>query len=151
MAMIGMTEGVHKLALLGVGGSGTYAITLRLTGANYVMLYSDTWASQATEETELSYSGYAAVALTAASWTPTDNSPSNGVTSQAYPPVTFTFNSGGAGTTVVYGYFMTIAISATNYILGGENISPTYTIPAGGGSLIITPTLQFGFASGFVL
>ena len=147
--MIGMTEGVHKLALLGVGGSGTYAITLRLTGANYTMLYSDTWVNQATQETELVYAGYAAVALTAGSWTPTDNSPTNGVVSQAYAAVTFNFTASTGAT--VYGYFMTLAISGTNYILGGENISPTYTIPTAGGSLTITPTLQFGFASGFVL
>lgn len=149
MAMIAMTEGIYRLAQLGVGGGNTLAITLRLSGANYTLLYSDTWAANASEGTELIYAGYAAVALTAGSWTPTSNSPSNGVVSMAYAAQTFTFNSGGAGATV-YSYFLTIVVSATTYILGGENISPTYAITTGGGTLQITPTLEFGFASGFV-
>jgi hypothetical protein len=143
VALTGATEGTTYLAQMGVGGGQTAVVKLHLGSANYTPLYSDTWASLSSEEVELVYSGYTAITLTFATWTQTLNTPNNGNVTQAYPQQTFTFGASTGAT--VYTYFLSYTISGTTYLLGGELLSPSYTIPTGGGSLLITPSLAFGF------
>jgi hypothetical protein len=86
--------------------------------------------------TECTLGGYAAIDLTAASWTITQGAP----TSAAYPQQTFTFT---AGTASVYGYFVVGAVSGT--LLFAERFtSGPYSITQNGDQIRVTPnfTLQ---------
>lgn len=73
-------------------------LVLRLYTSNTTPAEADTAATY----TEATFTGYAALTLTAANWVITEGAPSNA----AYPQVTFT-SSAGAQSQSVYGYFLT--------------------------------------------
>jgi len=86
--------------------------------------------------TEMSGMGYAAISLAAASWT---IATANGISEAVYPQQTFTFVP-GAGT-VLFGYYVTDADGTT--VLWAERFTGApFVIPAGGGTLTLTPVLR---------
>ncbi len=102
-------------------------LTLRLFTNNYTPVETTTEA----DVTEASGSGYAAVALTAASWTVTPGAPSDA----AYPEITFTF-TGALGN--VYGYYITQ--NTSNKLVYAERFSNgPYNIQNNGDQIKITP------------
>ena len=112
---------------------------LNKTGqANWVLhLYTDTGSLAVTDttgsRTECALSGYSSITLTGSSWT---GSTTGGTASYSFPAQTFTFNSYGGGTTV-YGYYITITISATTYLVAEQAFATSYAVPSVGGSLVV--------------
>lgn len=84
--------------------------------------------------TECSAAGYAAITLTGASWS---IATATGTSEAAYAQQTFTFTA----TQVVYGYYVTN--SANTIVLWAELFTGgPFNIPAGGGSVKVTPKIQ---------
>lgn len=90
-----------------------------------------------TSLTEATGSGYAAITLAAASWTVTEGT-GNGTTATtaSYTQQTFTLT----GALTAYGYYMVGATSGKLYFAEVFSGGP-YTIPSGGGTIKITPTI----------
>lgn len=85
--------------------------------------------------TESTGSGYAAIALTGASWTITTVT---GTTTASYAQQTFTYTGAEAS---IYGYY--VVDSAGSNLLWAERFSDgPYAIPSGGGSVKITPQIS---------
>ncbi len=85
--------------------------------------------------TECTGSGYASKTLTGASWTTTSGAP----TSTAYAAQVWTLS----GALTAYGYYFVRATGGE--LMGHERFSDgPDTTPAGGGTMTVTPTLQFG-------
>lgn len=116
-------EGIALQAMLGKTAMTT--LTLRLYSNNVTI--SDT--TVAGSFTEVTGSGYAAQALTAANWTVTEGTP----TSAQYPQATFTF-TGAAGN--VYGYYITNA--AGTLLLAEAFTAGPFNIAATGDNIKIT-------------
>jgi len=84
--------------------------------------------------TESTGAGYAAVTLTGASWTVA----TNGTTTAEYAQQTFTYTGVEAN---IYGYYVTNNSGAQ--VLWAERFTDgPYSIPAGGGSVKITPEIE---------
>jgi len=93
----------------------------------------------ASDYTEMSTLGYAAVTLTPSSWTFTSATPSVG----SYPQVTYTFT---AGTLVnVYGYYWT-RTSSGNLVLAERFSGAPFPIQNTGDAIQITPQFNVGDA-----
>jgi hypothetical protein len=100
-------------------------LKIKLFSNNVVPANADTAATY----TECSGSGYAAITLTAASFTVTPGSP----TTFTYPQQTFTLT----GALTAYGYFVVGATSGLLYWSEQFTGAP-YSIPAGGGTIQVT-------------
>jgi hypothetical protein len=138
--MIWANEWASELTAYEAGAAvGTAPSTFHLTTTNRTPLNTDVFASN--PWTELSYSGYSATALTSGSWTVTGGYPTGGSEGYTYPTITYTFPAGAGAT--VYGYYITIAPSAT-YLWGAEQFASPYVIPTGGGALVLPITLVLG-------
>lgn len=84
--------------------------------------------------TECNASGYAAKTLSGASWTVATNA---GTTEASYAEQTFTFTAAQT----VYGYYVTD--SGSTKVLWAELFTGApFNIPAGGGSVKVTPKIQ---------
>jgi hypothetical protein len=87
--------------------------------------------------TESTGSGYAAIALTGTSWV---ISGTGTPATAAYAQQTFTYTGAEAN---VYGYYVTDGATTPTLLLFAERFSDgPYSIPAGGGSIKVTPQLQ---------
>jgi hypothetical protein len=104
-------------------------LVLRLYTNNHTPAQSDTHSSY----TICTLSGYADATLTGASWT---GSLSSDVWTASYPAVTFTFSAYAGGTTI---YGAVIEDGSNNTYLAGLLDTP-FAVPAGGGSLVLTPS-----------
>lgn len=143
MTMTWTNEGADNLGGLCVGLNTTAPIvTLGLFVTNRAPLYADVYATIAASYIEPTDARYGRITLTGATWAELATFPQSGVSKYTYPQQTFTFAGGGGQT--VYGYFLVLTEGAANYLWGGEFISPTYAIPGGGGSLLLTPTVEIG-------
>jgi hypothetical protein len=113
----------------------------KATGAPWVMhLFTNVITPAVTDTvgsyTECVLSGYASTSLTGSSWT---GSATAGTDTETYPSITTTFASYAGGTTI-YGYYITITVSSTTYLLCSQNFASGYAVPSGGGSLVINLT-----------
>lgn len=117
----------------------------KASAGNWTMKLFTNVVTPAVTDTTVSYtecvlSGYSSTTLTGASWT---GGAASGIATYTFPSITITFAPYAGGTTV-YGYFITITVSATTYLLAAENFASSYPVPSGGGSLVVnlTETLQ---------
>jgi hypothetical protein len=141
VALTWANEGADQLCGLCLGFyAHTPAWTLRLRSNNTAPANTDSNAGA--QNTEVTATGYAAIALAGGTWAVSATYPKNGLGQYGYAQQTFTFT--GAGAQTVYGYFITMVINAVTYLLGSELFGTSYVIPGGGGSLLITVTTQIG-------
>jgi hypothetical protein len=102
-------------------------------------LFVNNWAFSAStilaDLVECSAPGYARASLAAASWS---GSTVGGVATYTYPNVTFTFTGSGGGQ-IIYGNFY--YDSGNGDVVWGQTWASSYTIPAGGGAVILTPQI----------
>jgi hypothetical protein len=129
MSATWLNTGIDYVAKLFLNLASISNLTVRLFTNNITPSVTDTAASY----TECVLSGYASVTLTPGNWS---GSTTSGEANYGYPTITFTFNP-YAGGTIIYGYFVTIP-----GLVGvlADVFSPSYAVPAGGGSLTVTPT-----------
>lgn len=112
-----------------VNKTAAQTLVLKLYTNNVTPAEGDTEASYA----EAGGSGYAAVTLTAASWTVTPGAP----TAAEYPQVTFTF-SGALGN--VYGYF--VVQTTSGKLMWAERFpGAPFNVQADGDQIKVTPRL----------
>ncbi len=127
-------EGVALAALLGKTAAAT-PLTLRLFSNNHTPAHGDTIANY----TEVTGGGYAAFALTGATWTVTPGSPSQA----AYPAHSFTFTGATSAPGTIYGYYITD--NNSKMVVAQLLNSPPFTPVVNGDSVIVT--LQITLAS----
>ncbi len=126
MGLMVPNEGEAVWLGVALGKTAVEGLTLRLFSNNLTLADTNTLASF----TELSGSGYAGVALTAANWVLTEGAPANA----AYPEVVFTF-TGAAGD--VYGYYLTG--NTTNKVRWAERFTTApYVVEASGDQIKVT-------------
>lgn len=143
MTMTWTNEGADNLGGLCVGKNTTAPVVkMGLFCDPHTPSYSDVYATIAASYGECTDASYSRITLTGATWAELATFPQSGVSKWGYAQQTFTFAGGGGQT--VYGYFLVLTEGAANYLWGGEFISPTYAIPGGGGSLLLTPTVEIG-------
>lgn len=105
-------------------------VKLRLFKNNYTPVEGSTVAAF----TQASAAGYAEQTLAGASWTVATSS---GVTEAAYPERTFSFSAAET----IYGYYVVDAAGTT--VLWAERFDGApFNIPAGGGSVKVTPRIR---------
>lgn len=104
--------------------------TLRLYSNDYSPVAGTTEANV----TEVVGGGYAAIALTAASWVTTPGSP----TSSAYPECSFVFTGATSAPGTIYGYYVTNLAGA---LVFAERLAAVFSPAANGDSVAVTPTL----------
>lgn len=111
--------------------------TLRLFVNSYTPAVTDTPSTP----TECSLSGYSAITFSGSTWS---GSTTGGVATYTASSQTFTFSSYGGGTTI-YGYYLTMLISSTTYLVAEQLLASSYAVPSIGGSLVInlTETLTY--------
>lgn len=132
MALNVPSEGKALMLNAITGKTTETALTLRLFSNNIVPSNTDTEASY----TEVTGGGYAAIALTAASWvTATVASPS--VTTYAIQTFTFTGATSAPGT--IYGYYIT---NVAGKLLYSQLLAAVFTPAVNGDNVTVTPTLQ---------
>lgn len=111
-----------------VGKTLPSTLVLRLYSSNTTPAETDTAASY----TEYAATGYAAIVLTASSWTTTEGAPSN----TAYAQQTFTMTGAGDA----YGYYMTRNVGGRIAVAERFTGAP-FSIPSGGGTIKVTPQI----------
>jgi hypothetical protein len=104
------------------------ALIMRLYSNNITPAETDTAATY----TEYAATGYSAIPLTAANWTTTEGAPSN----TAFAQQTYTMSGAGDA----YGYYMT-RTTGGRIALAERFTSAPFSIPAGGGTIKITPQI----------
>ena len=113
-----------------VGKTAAENLVLRLYSSNTTPAETDTTATY----TEATFTGYAAITLTAASWTVTEGAPSNA----SYAQQTFT-SSAAQATQNIYGYHFTRVTSGR--IAWAERFpAGPYPIANNGDNIKVTPT-----------
>jgi len=112
--------------------AGGNNLTLKLYTNNHSIADTDTAGSC----TEASGGGYAALTLTAGSWTVT---PANDPSDAVYAQQTFTFTGALAGSATVYGYFV---VDADGVLIWEEALAAPYTPANNGDNIKITPKFQ---------
>lgn len=110
------------------GKTALSTLVLRLYSSNTTPAETDTAATY----TEYTATGYAAITLTAASWTTTEGAPSN----TAYAQQTFTMTGAGDA----YGYYMT-RNTGGRIALAERFTGAPFSIPSGGGTIKVTPQI----------
>jgi hypothetical protein len=132
-----MNEGLNQLdqGLLNKLASGAIQLHLNIT-SGLTPAVTDTFASNPNHEPM--NSGYPAggVTLTGTSWT---GSATAGTATYTFPAITFTFTANAYAETV-YGYYLTLTVGGTTYLLAEQNFANSYLIPAVGGQLLVNLT-----------
>jgi hypothetical protein len=132
MSATWLNDGLDESAKIWLGISAEPAHwTLRLYTNNHAPAVGDHFAAF----TESVLAGYASVDLAPGDWTVTTTA---GLSSATHAGITFSFSAYAGGTTI-YGYVLTYG--ATTAVLA-ELLGTPYAVPAGGGSLTVTPTYQ---------
>ena len=132
MSLIVTNEGANQIVGIALNNVANENLLLKLYTDAATLSRSDS----AVARTEVSGNGYAAITLTKGSWTLTPGVGNNPDTA-AYAQQTFNF-SGGPVT--VNGYYVVGATSGKVY--WEEAFSSPAAIPAGGGSIKVTPQFQ---------
>jgi hypothetical protein len=122
--------GEAQLLIMALQKATVETQTLKL----FVNNYTPVEGSIASNFTEMSTCGYAAKALTRASWSIASAA---GVTTASYPQQTWTFTAGGP--TTVYGYF--IIETTSTVILWGELFASSQVIQNTGDQILLTPKI----------
>lgn len=131
MPLVVPNEGERKMLEYIVNKSSPTNPVLRLY-TNEVDLYAE--AFSAISFTEASAPGYVAVTLTGSNWSVTTTS---GISTAAYA-TSVTFNFSAAQT--LYGYYVT---DSAGVVLWAERFpSAPFTLPAGGGEVVVRPQVQ---------
>ena len=131
MSALWTNAGIDEAAQLWLGNDVYDTLTLRLFVNNHTPTVTDT----AGNYTECTLAGYAAVALTPGNWS---GSTSAGLATYTYPALIFTFSAYAGGSTI-YGYYLQ---DADGNVILADLLSPAFAVPAGGGSVAITPTYE---------
>lgn len=97
--------------------------------------YAPVKTSTVSNFTESTATGYSLATLTGASWVIATDGSNNTVAT--YPEVTFTYTAAES----VYGYYVTDAADTT--LVYAEQFGAVANVPSGGGSIKVTPTVQF--------
>lgn len=129
MALLVPDEGENAILEMITNKTAPQNLVLRLFQSNTTPAETDTAATY----TEATFSGYAAITLTGASW----GTPSAG--SIAFAQQTFTHNGGGVSN-AIYGYYVTQATSG-KLIFAERDATAPVTIANNGETIKITPTL----------
>ena len=125
------------IAKAAIGQTAAAAWTLRLFSNNKVPAAGDVIG----DYTEVAGGGYAAFALTAATWTVVGGAP----TSASYPHHAFVFTGATNAPGTVYGYYIT---DANNVLSAAERLpSAPYTPAVNGDTVDVTPVITFGSAT----
>lgn len=131
MALLTPNNGEGDMLTAIVAKAAAENLVLHLFQNNITPAETDTAATY----TEATFTGYAALTLTAASWVVTEGAPSNAV----YPQVTFT-SSAGSQNQNVYGYYLTRAISGR--IAWAERFADgPYNIVNNGDAVKVSPVI----------
>ena len=131
MALVVPNEGEVQLLKQALGASAIETLNVKLFCNNYTPVA----ASTGTNFTEAAGGGYAAKALTAASWTYAGGNP----TTASYPALTWTFTGALTTNPTIYGYMVVGATSGKVY--WAELLTAAFT-PANNGDTL-TVTLNF--------
>ena len=91
--------------------------------------------------TEATGGGYAAITLTAGSWTIT---PANDPSDAVYAQQTFTFTGALTTNPVVYGYYV---VDADNVLIFAERAGSTFTPANNGDTYKVTPKFQMSYGT----
>ena len=114
--------------------TSTSAVTMKLYKTTAT---TPVWANTQTPAsfTECTEAGYAAQAMTGASWTL--STPAGEEDKASYPQITFTFTEAAT----VYGYYL---VNAAGELIGAELFNGTtgYTLGSSGGNIKVTLTLS---------
>jgi hypothetical protein len=134
MALLVPNEGEIELLkrMLNFTGSAVPNVVLRLYTNNISPAEGDVVASY----TQSTGTGYTHIVLTGSSWTV--NSPA-GTTTAEYAQQTFTYTGAEAN---IYGYYVTNTHPGTIVLWAERFTDGPYSIPAGGGSVKITPKIE---------
>ena len=131
MALLVPDEGEVELLSRMLNKNSPADVVLRLYTNNRTPAEGDDISSY----TESTGTGYSAITLTGASWTVATAA---GTTTAEYAQQTFTYTGAEAN---IYGYYVTDA--TPTLVLWAEIFSDgPYSIPAGGGSVKITPKIE---------
>lgn len=130
-------QGEALLLNAAIGKTAATTFTLRLFANNHTPVHGDTESNY----TEAAGGGYAALALTAASWTTTPGSP----TASVYPLQSFVFTGPLTTNPIVYGYYITNAAGKQIY---AELLAAPFTPLNNGDHVDVTPRLTLGSVSG---
>jgi len=139
MAIVITNEGVDTLTkyLLGITPALEIGLHLFVNNANITV------TSTTSSFVECVNPGYAPVLLDPSLWV---GGATLGVASYSYPSIVFTFSPYSTSSfTTVYGYLFEDAISG--HSLWGEVTTPSYSIPFGGGAMIISPDFASSLCS----
>lgn len=129
MPLLVPTVGENLVLEMIVNKTAAQNLVLKLFQSNTTPAEGDT----AVTYTEATFSGYAAITLTGASW----GTAASG--SIAYAQQTFTHN-GGATSNSIYGYYMVQATSGT-LLLAERDAAAPFTIQNNGDNIKITPAI----------
>jgi hypothetical protein len=131
MALVAVNVGVQEILRRALNYSATGDVKLHLFQSNTTPAETDTTATY----TEATWTGYAAITLTGASWTVTNADPA----SASYAEQTFT-STAGSQSQANYGYYVTN--SASTVLLWAERFSDgPYTIVNNGDVIKVTPVI----------
>lgn len=131
MALVVPNNGEGDAAEYFVNRAAPENLVLRAFESNTTPAETDTAASY----TEFTAPGYASITLPGASW----GAPSEGApTSIAYAQQTWTLTGAGSA----YGYYMT-RVTSGRIALAERFTGAPFTIPSGGGTIKVTPTITF--------
>jgi hypothetical protein len=128
MSLLVPNAGEVQLLGIAINNVANENLLLKLFSTNVTPAEADTPASY----TEVTATGYAAITLTKGSWSVANVA---GVTTASYAEQTFTMTAA----TACYGYYVVGATSGILY--WAESFGSNYAIPAGGGSIKITPKI----------
>lgn len=129
MSLLAPTVGEIELIKIALNKVAATNVRLHLYSNNY----TPTATTDLVNFTESTGTGYASVVLTGSSWTVSTDS----TTTATYSQQTFTYT----GADTIYGYYITT--NASTVLLWCElSAGAPYSIPAGGGSIRVTPTIE---------
>lgn len=131
MAFVVQNHGEGDALRAIVAHTAATALILRLYSNNVTPAETDTAATY----TEATFSGYAAVTLTGASWTITEGAPSDA----AYAEQSFTADASIAALQNIYGAFMTRTTSGR--IFASKDFSAARPVENENDTIGVTPTL----------
>jgi hypothetical protein len=134
MALLIVDEGEVECLSRMLNKSATGDMVLHLYSNDKTPADADTTASY----TESTGTGYGAATLTGANWT--ISSVAN-VGTASYAQITFTMTSA----LTAYGYYVT-NLAGTKLIWAERFTTPPYTLPAGGGTIKVTPNFTLNHA-----
>lgn len=128
MALLFPNSGENLVLEMIVNKTAAQNLVLKLFSSNTTPSETDTAGTY----TEATFSGYAAITLTGASWGAAS-------TTIAYAQQTFTHNGGGVSNSI-YGYFV-VQVTSGTLLYAERDASAPFTLTNNGDNVKITPTI----------